>query len=443
MSEIAEHAASHNWTVGRKYRHRETRPTEIVFWMCLVAFVMLAIYVKVTHALELHWLFVIYSVAVASLVVGRYVFFKLYRPALLPLGAWTPELHVVMACRNESRQVCATAHALRENGYPDDKLKITIVDDGSTDDTAVWLAQLQETYGWEVITLPESRGKRRAIAVALAGSDSEITVLMDSDVQLAPDALEEIVRGFADERIAAVSGHTGVANAGRNLLTRMQEQYYYLSYRLFRSAEAHFRTVNCCTGAFSAYRTARLREVADEWSGQTFLGRPRNFGDDRSLTHLLLRDGWDTVYQPYARSETMVPEGLSQFLRQQGRWRRGFFIEAFKGLRYMWRRPRGAAFLFYLSLLLALLGPVVVFYYLVFNPLWYGGEPMGYLTAIFIITVLHQLFLALFKEADALKVGYLYLMPAVPFWVFTVLLLIPLALLTLGDGRWRTRGQEG
>ena len=135
MPEIAEHAASHDWSVGREYRHRETRPSEIVFWMCLVAFVMLVIYVKVTSALKLHWLFVFYSVAVASLVVGRYVFFKLYRPALLPPGAWTPNLHVVMACRNESRQVCATAHALHDTGYPHDKLKVTIVDAlGHSDD---------------------------------------------------------------------------------------------------------------------------------------------------------------------------------------------------------------------------------------------------------------------------------------------------------------------
>ena len=72
----------------------------------------------------------------------------------------------------------------------------------------------------------------------------------------------------------------------------MQEFYYYLSYGLFRSAESYFRTVVCCTGSFSAYRTEILKSVADEkWVNQKFLGKVRTYGDDRSLTRLVLAKG--------------------------------------------------------------------------------------------------------------------------------------------------------
>ncbi len=407
--------------------------------MCLVAVVMLVIYVQITTALNLHWLFISYSVAVASIIVGRYVFFKLYQPRLLTYGEYTPPLHVVVACHNESEQAYHTARSLHKADYPEEHLSVTLVNDGSTDDTGKWLAKAETDFGWKVIDLAENVGKRKALRKAIEQGEGEITVFVDSDVLVARTGLMEIVRGFSDARIAAVCGQTGVANTDSNLLTKMQEQYYYLSYRLFRSAEAYFNSVNCCTGSFSAYRTDRLEEVLEEWTEQTFMGAPRTFGDDRSLTNLMLRGRWDTVYQPWAKSVTIVPETLRGFIQQQGRWRRGFLIEACNGVKHMWRRPMGAAFFFYLSLLLAMMGPFVVFYYIFFNPIYVGVQPLGYVTAIFIITILHQIFFLLFREADALKMGIVPVIPAIPIWVFSALLFIPIALLTLKDNRWLTR----
>jgi len=416
---------------------------EAVFWMCLVATVMLLLYIRMTKILNLHWVFIAYSVAVASLIVGRYVFFKLYRPNLLPYGVWIPKLHIVVACKNESRQVYRTARSLHHAKYPRDKLEVTLVNDGSTDDSAKWLAKAGRDFGWKIINLPENLGKRKAIEAALKQNNGEITILMDSDVLVDPSGLMEIIRGFSDDNIAAVCGHTGVANHDHNLLTKMQEQYYYLSYRLFRSAEAYFKTVNCCTGSFSAYRTKCLEKVLNRWTNQTFMGSPRTFGDDRSLTHMMLQQGWDTVYQPGARSMTIVPENLGEFMKQQGRWRRGFLVEACNGVKHMWKRPLGAAFLFYLSLLLILLGPLVVFYYIIVNPIYSGIQPLGYVLAIFVITLLHQIFFAMFREADALKVGIAAIIPAIPLWVFSALLIIPLALVTLKNNKWLTRGTTG
>ena len=150
---------------------------------------------------------------------------------------------------------------------------------------------------------------------------------MDSDVILSSNSISEIVRGFSGYNVAAVCGNTSVANENKNILTRVQSQYYYISYRTFKSSEAYFRTVLCCNGCFSAYRSDRLFSVMDEWQSQTFLGTKRTFSDDRSLTNLLLKEGWDTVYHPGAKSSTYVPEKLSEYVNQQTRWRKGFFIE--------------------------------------------------------------------------------------------------------------------
>ena len=291
--------------------------------------------------------------------------------------------------------------------------------------------------------LEKNVGKRKAIQTALKDNNSEISVLIDSDVRVSKNGLKEIVRGFSNEKIAIVCGNTGVSNANANLLTRMQELYYYLSYGLFRSAESYFKTVVCCTGSFSAYKTDVLKEVAtDGWVNHKFLGKTRTFGDDRSLTRLVLSKGYDTVYQPHADASTVVPDTLGTFINQQSRWRRGYLFEAVMASTHMWKRPFGAVVLFYLSLLLVLMGPVVMIYCLVLSTLLVGTMPTGYVTAILAISILHQVFFSIFKEANVLKVGALTLMPAIPFWVFTTIILIPLAIFTLKQNNWLSRNHS-
>ena len=424
----------------RPFSARENVSSEIVFWMCLVAFLMLIFYVKVTEVLKLHWIFVVYSVAVATLTVARYVFFMLYKPHLLPSGEYKPSINAIVPCLNESEKIYLTVRSIYRSKYPRKMISVTIVDDGSTDDTALWISKAQKDFGCNVITLKQNEGKRNAIQTALKESESEITVLIDSDVQVSRNGFTEIVRGFSSEKIAVVCGNTGVSNVNQNLLTRMQEMYYYLSYRLFRSAESHFKTVVCCAGSFSAYRTNVLKDVASyDWVNHKFLGVRRTYGDDRSLTRLVLAKGYDTVYQPNANAATFVPEDLGSFINQQSRWRRGYLFEALMASTHMWKRPFGAAVLFYLSLFLVMMGPIVMVYCLVLTTLLVGTMPTGYVAAILVISTLHQVFFAIFKEAHVLKVGAFTLFPAIPFWFFTTVVLIPLAILSIKKNSWLTR----
>lgn len=84
---------NNNFPKVRPFASKESMHYELAFWMCFVAFILLGVYVKVTMALELHWIFVIYSVSLATLIVGRYVFFMLYTPTLIKKGEFHPEVN--------------------------------------------------------------------------------------------------------------------------------------------------------------------------------------------------------------------------------------------------------------------------------------------------------------------------------------------------------------
>ena len=207
---LQDESQNNNFPKVRAFATKETMHYEIALWMCFVAFILLGAYVKVTMALELHWVFVIYSVSLATLIVGRYVFFMLYSPALIKKGKYNPEVNAIITSWNESKKVYLTVKSLVKGDYPKDKLKITVVDDGSTDDTSYWLSKASKKFGCKVITLENNRGKRNAIHTAVKECNSEITILIDSDVEVAKDGISEILRGFSNDKIAIVCGNTGV-----------------------------------------------------------------------------------------------------------------------------------------------------------------------------------------------------------------------------------------
>ena len=176
-----------------------------------------------------------------------------------------------------------------------------------------------------------------------------------------------------------------------------------------------------------------------QWLSQTFLGIKRTFGDDRGLTNLILRDGLETIYVPVARASTIVPETLSKYIRQQIRWRRSFIIEAIIGAGHMWRRSLGSAMAFYSLLLVTLMAPFIVGYFLVLGPVTGQVSPWGYLIGLSLIVMLHQTFYWAFQLPPAKKVGFLSLMPMLPMWLAASLLMLPWAMVTLRRSGWGTR----
>ncbi len=115
-----------------------------------------------------------------------------------------PSVTVVVPAYNEEKVIAATLQSVLACDYPD--LKCIVVDDGSTDAT---LQVIAEGFGKDprvrVLSQP-NQGKWRALNLAFQSIDSEIAVCVDADTRIAPDAIAEIVRPFADSKVAAVAG---------------------------------------------------------------------------------------------------------------------------------------------------------------------------------------------------------------------------------------------
>jgi hyaluronan synthase len=384
--------------------------------------------------------FGVYSVVVCAFIMSRFLFSLFYRPAPMPKGRGPePSVAVVMPAFNEEDAVAESIRSLLTVDYPDDKLEVVVIDDGSTDAT---LSEIERVAAGSamvrVIVFPENRGKRAAMAAGIRATEAEIVAFVDSDSSLERDALRRIVRGFADPKVGAIAGHAEVQNSRESWIARMQAVRYFVAFRVCKAAESIFGAVTCCSGCFSAYRREAIAPVLERWENQRFLGRPATYGDDRSLTNFVLRS-WTVRYDELARSRTIVPTTFNLFLRQQLRWKRSWTRESLIVGRFIWRRSPAASVWAYLGIVLPLVAPLVAVRALFWQPLVAGaGAPFVYLIGIYAMALVYGLYYGLrHGRYDTLWVfGVLFVF----FYLAFLLWQTWYAILTSRNSSWGTRG---
>jgi len=300
-----------------------------------------------------------FGLLITGYLLSRFAVASFYRPPPTVVG-FTPTVSVVIAAKDEEQAIDWTLECIFRCDYPHDRLEVIAVDDGSTDKTFAEMQRARARFPrLHIIHFPENRGKRNAMAAGVRQATGEILVFVDSDTFLRPDAIRKLVRGFADQRVAAVCGHAFVQNARENHLTRLQELYYYISFRVLKASESVFGTVTCCSGCLSAYRRSAVLEILDSWQRQRFLGVPA-IGDDRSLTRHILRRH-RILYDREAICTTIAPATVRQFFRQQLRWKKSWIVETLYLSRFFWRRHFVASIFYYAGVAMTLLAPVWLF----------------------------------------------------------------------------------
>ncbi|HEV7516491.1 MAG TPA: glycosyltransferase family 2 protein [Thermoanaerobaculia bacterium] len=120
-------------------------------------------------------------------------------PKGVPAGA--PKVSIVIPARNEAASIGATLEAALAQEYP--HFEVIVVDDGSTDGTAVEIEQRRGDARLIAITgapLPPGwLGKPHALFQGTERATGNFLLFMDADVRLAPEALGDAV-GFSQAR---------------------------------------------------------------------------------------------------------------------------------------------------------------------------------------------------------------------------------------------------
>jgi cellulose synthase/poly-beta-1,6-N-acetylglucosamine synthase-like glycosyltransferase len=347
-----------------------------------------------------------------------------------------PEVEVVIPLFNEGRTVYHTVESLLGQTYAPERLRITVVDDCSSDDSLQW-AERARTLAPDrvkVLRSPTNRGKRRAINRAVRESSAEIIVSVDSDVVVAKDAIEILVSQFTEPRVAAVGGRVNVLNPNESWLTRMQTIKYHFSYFHLKGLERAFESVMCLSGALTAYRRSVLMELHPILENRSLAGIGITYGEDRFLTRQIVQAGYRTKLVLRAQCWTKVPTTLANYFSQQLRWRRSNLVDFLLGA-WQVTSMHPLVALHYLSVYaLLLVYPVIVVRNLASGTFWdIASFHLGVLAAFGGVYALET------QEPRHMRVHPLWFMALGVLMPVTYLLFTGLALFTLDSGSWETR----
>ncbi len=294
--------------------------------------------------------------------------------------------------------------------------EVIVVNDGSKDGTKEVLDAMSKTelYPNLKIIHKVNEGKRRAVATGFYESKGNYLVFIDSDSIVDRHALEEFVKCFEfDPQIGGAVGHVKVLNAHKNFLTKCQDAWYDFSFNILRTCESRLENVTCLAGCLAAYRREAVANFIPYWAASpkkrfgtdreltSYVIAPKSvktklrsvFGDrawvplsqklmesmaqyddseDRALTaHSILN--WKSVYVASALAYTDAPETLSQFSKQQIRWKKGYMRANFFVSSFFWRKPPVVAFLFYMHFMSTMITPLANFATFFYVPIALGN----------------------------------------------------------------------
>lgn len=130
---------------------------------------------------------------------------------------------VIIAARNESKNILTCVNSILESDYPKNKLQIIVVDDHSTDDTAEKLEKYVLEKQIHYFKLPENKsGKKQAITFGVENSIHEIIMMTDADCLVPKLWIQNTVNKYVENKnLVATTGFVMTGN-DESLLARFQ-----------------------------------------------------------------------------------------------------------------------------------------------------------------------------------------------------------------------------
>lgn len=208
-----------------------------------------------------------------------------YRPC--SDDASLPGVTILMPAYNEAGYIAEKIRNLASIDYPRDRLKVLIVCDGCSDNTAdVARNTIQEAICsdtlYEIIECQENRGKVAVLNQYIPQVETEICALTDVSALISVDALL-----LAAEHLRKPGN--GVVSAGYQLLSEKftGESHYWRYQQQIKLAESRIGSALGCHGAFYLFRSPLFEPLDSD-----------TINDDFILPMRIVAKQYRAVYEP-------------------------------------------------------------------------------------------------------------------------------------------------
>jgi len=253
-----------------------------------------------------------------------------------------PNVTILVPAWNEDAVIRRTVDRLLLQDYPQDRIRVVVIDDGSTDNTPEIMQDLMQQYPGRVehvrrttggqgkaFTLNAGltralettcgevqRGRGEALTDQAAEPWTEAILIMDADVLFTSTALRKMTRHFADPVVGAVTAYIQEGSQPAGAVSR------FVGYEYITAQAAGRRTQNilgaqiCLAGGAQLHRRENIEQLGGRFETATL-------AEDTVTTLLTQLGGRSCVFEGNAIVIAEEPDNLSSLWTQRLRWARG------------------------------------------------------------------------------------------------------------------------
>jgi cellulose synthase/poly-beta-1,6-N-acetylglucosamine synthase-like glycosyltransferase len=158
---------------------------------------------------------------------------------------------LIVAAYNEQEIINKKIQNTLQINYPGELLTIIFITDGSTDDTPAIVAQYP---GITLLHEPERKGKLAAMNRAMQHVQTDFVVFSDANGMLNGDAIKNLLKHYADEKVGAVSGEKKIVKSEKEIVGKGEGLYWQYESAL-KMLDSRLCTVVGAAGELFSIRT--------------------------------------------------------------------------------------------------------------------------------------------------------------------------------------------
>jgi len=231
-----------------------------------------------------------------------------------------PTCAVLIPAHNEEKVIGATIASMLNFEYPHDKLRVIVINDGSTDSTK----EIVEGYRKrdrrvELFNIPAGeggKGKSRALNMGVKHVSADVIAIYDADNTPEKNSLRYLVAQLLlHKELGGVIGKFRTVNKNHNLLTKFINVETLSFQSMLQAGRWQMQNIATLPGTNFVMWGWLIRQLGG-WDEEALT-------EDSELSIRIYEAGYKIKYIPYAITYEQEPQEWKVWIKQRMRWVRG------------------------------------------------------------------------------------------------------------------------
>lgn len=262
--------------------------------------------------------YILIFLAVYVQVFFLVTFFENSRKIIIRKGetvlAKYPSVTIFVPCWNEQKTVYRTVRSLLALNYPQDKIKIFLIDDGSTDGTWGAISKFSKYKNIKVFR-KENGGKHTALNLGLENADTPFVGCLDADSFVDRESLARLMSYFEKDPEAMAVTPSIIVNEPKGIIQNAQRVEYHIS--VFAKRVLGFLgAIHVTPGPLTIFK----KEVFEKLGPYVHAHNT----EDMEIAYRMQKNHYKIAYCNDAYVYTNTPPTVMKLYRQRLRWIYGF-----------------------------------------------------------------------------------------------------------------------